>query len=312
MKIVLLDKDTLGKDIELSIFEKYGNFTSYNTTSSSETIQNISDASIVITNKVIIDRHVMDNTNIKLICISATGTNNVDLEYAKSKNIIVKNVAGYSTNSVAQHTLALLLHAIQHTSYYNKYVKSGGWEKSPIFTNIDKPFMEIANKRWGIIGLGNIGKKVASIAEAFGADVRYYSTSNTNYNTNYKSTTLDELIKESDIITIHCPLNENTKDLLNYNNMKNLKDKAVIINVARGGIINEDDICKIINEKNVIFALDTLSKEPINKENPLNKVLDSKQLIITPHVAWASIESRNELIKLVDKNIKEFIKGDKE
>lgn len=185
-------------------------------------------------------------------------------------------------------------------------------EKSPIFTNIDKPFMEIANKRWGIIGLGNIGKKVASIAEAFGADVRYYSTSNTNYNTNYKSTTLDELIKESDIITIHCPLNENTKDLLNYNNMKNLKDKAVIINVARGGIINEDDICKIINEKNVIFALDTLSKEPINKENPLNKVLDSKQLIITPHVAWASIESRNELIKLVDKNIKEFIKGDKE
>ena len=308
MKIVLLDKDTLGVDIDLSIFKSFGELKCYDTTSYDETITNISDADIVITNKVILDKYVMDNTNIKLICISATGTNNVDLEYAKDKNIIVKNVAGYSTNSVAQHTFALLLHTIQQTEHYTSYVKNGSWEKSPIFTNIDIPFMEIANKNWGIIGLGNIGLKVASIASSFGANVSYYSTSNTNHNKEYKSVDLNTLLKDSDIITIHCPLNEKTKDLLNYKNMKNLKDKAIIINVARGGIINEYDICKIVEESNVTFALDTVYKEPIEPLNPLNKVLDSKQLIITPHIAWASIESRTKLIQLVAQNIDKYIK----
>ena len=308
MKIVLLDKDTLGSDIDISIFESFGELKSFDTTSYNETIRNIADADIVITNKVIIDKNVMDNCNIKLICISATGTNNVDLEYAKTKNIIVKNVAGYSTNSVAQHTFALLLHIIQHTQHYTDYVKKGLWEKSPIFTNIDMPFMEIANKNWGVIGLGNIGEKVASIASSFGANVTYYSTSNSNHNKEYKSVDLNRLIKESDIISIHCPLNEKTKDLLNYENMQNLKDNAIIINVARGGIINEYDICKIVEEKSVKFALDTLSKEPIENSNPLNKILNNKNILITPHIAWASIESRKKLIELVGNNIDKYIK----
>lgn len=307
MRIVLLDKETLGNDIDLSLFEKYGQFKSFDVTKKNETITNINDADIVITNKVVIDKNIMDNTNIKLICISATGMNNVDLEYAKQKGIVVKNVAGYSTNSVAQHTFALLLHAIQNISYYSNYTKTNLWEKSSIFTHLDIPFMEIANKNWGIIGLGNIGEKVASIAKSFGANVSYYSTSNTNYNTNYNSITLDDLIKESDIITIHCPLNDKTKNLLNYENMKNLKNQVIVVNVARGGIINEYDICRIIKEKRVQFLLDTVSIEPITADNPLNSIINSKQLIITPHIAWGSIESRKNLIDLVAKNIEDFI-----
>jgi len=311
MNIVLLDKDTLGQDIDLTILNQFGNLKSYNYTNPSDTISRLKECDIVITNKVIIDKEVMDNTNIKLICISATGTNNVDLEYAKVKNIIVKNVAGYSTNSVAQLTFAYVLHFIHNIAYYNEYVSNGLWEKSNIFTHIDLPFIELSEKNWGIIGLGNIGSKVASIASSFGANVSYYSTTGTNHNTNYNSKTLKEILKESDIISIHSPLNEKTLNLLNYSNMKLLKDKAIIVNVARGGIINEYDIQKILEEKDIFFALDTVSKEPIEKESPLNSIKTNKNLIITPHIAWASIESRKKLIIGVAKNIKEFLEGDK-
>ena len=308
MKIVLLDRSTLGNDIDLSIIEQFGQFKSYETTSSENTINHIGDADIVITNKVIIDKYVIDHTNIKLICISATGMNNVDLDYAKKKNIIVKNVAGYSTNSVAQHTFALLLHILHNTDYYDKFVKERKWQNSKIFTNIDLPFSEINGKNWGIIGLGNIGEKVAQIAKVFGANVSYYSTSNTNYNTNYNMIELNDLLKSSDIISIHCPLNEKTLNLLNKDNMKLLKDNCIVINVGRGGIINEEAICDVISETNVRFAIDTVSKEPIKASNPLNSILNNKQLTITPHIAWSSIEARTELIELLAKNISEYIK----
>lgn len=307
MKIVLLDKDTLGNDIDLSIFKQFGEFITYDTTSPDKTIEHISDADIVLTNKVIIDRNVIDNTNVKLICITATGTNNVDLEYAKEKNIVVKNVAGYSTNSVAQITFKMLFRLLLDINYYDDYVKTGGWEKSSIFTNIDLPFNEIANKNWGIIGLGNIGLKVAEIATAFGANVQYYSTSNTNYNTQYNSISLDELIKSSDIISIHCPLNEKTANLFNYENMINLKDNAIIINVARGGIINEYDLVKVIKNKNLRIGIDTVKIEPIETNSPLKELFENKNIIFTPHIAWASKESRNKLIQLVAKNISDFI-----
>lgn len=309
MKIVLLDRKTLGNDVNLDSFNEFGEFITYDTTSLDDRLKHIDNADIVITNKVLIDKYVMDNTNIKLICISATGMNNVDLEYAKSKNIVVKNVAGYSTNSVAQITFSLLHRAIQNIEEYNQFTKNGGWINTDIFTNIDYPFFEIADKNWGIIGLGNIGNKVAEIAKAYGANVSYYSTSNTNYNTNYNMVDLNTLIKDSDIISIHAPLNEKTVNLLTYDNMKLLKDNTIIINVARGGIINEYDITKILEEKNVLFVLDTITKEPMQKDNPLVKYLGDKRLIITPHIAWASIESRTKLIKLVYTNIEEFIKA---
>ena len=307
MKIVILDRSTLGSDMDLTALNEFGQISEYDYTNEQDTIDRLKDCDIVITNKVLITKEVMDNTNLKLICISATGTNNVDLEYAKHKNIEVKNVAGYSTASVAQLTISLVLEFIQKINYYSSYVKNKKWHKSKIFTNIDKPFIELSGKTWGIIGLGNIGQKVAQIASAFDCNVNYYSTSNMNLNTNYNTTNLTTLLETSDIISIHCPLNGKTKDLLNYENMKLLKNNAIIVNVARGGIINEYDIPKILKEKNLYFALDSVTVEPIEEDSPLNSILDLDNVIITPHIGWASIESRKKLIDGVYKNIKGFI-----
>ena len=307
MNIVLLDRSTLGFDIDISSFEDFGKIIAYDYTLENETIDRLKDCDIVITNKVLITKNVIDNTNLKLICVSATGTNNIDIEYAKQKGIEVKNVAGYSTASVAQLTISLVLHFMQKINYYSNYVKNKDWHKSKIFTHIDNPFNELEGKTWGVIGLGNIGEKVAKIASAFGCNVNYYSTSNMNFNTTYNTTNLTSLIKTSDIISIHCPLNEKTKNLLNYENMQLLKNNAIIINVARGGIINEYDITRILNEKNIYFGIDTIEHEPIDFETPLNNILEHENIIITPHIAWASIESRNKLIKGVYNNIKGFI-----
>ena len=307
MNIVLLDRSTLGFDIDISLFEDFGKIVAYDYTLENETIDRLKDCDIVITNKVLITKNVIDNTNLKLICVSATGTNNIDMEYAKQKGIEVKNVAGYSTSSVAQLTISLVLHFMQKINYYSNYVKNKKWHKSKIFTNIDNPFNELEGKTWGIIGLGNIGEKVAQISSAFGCNINYYSTSNMNYNTTYNTTNLTSLIETSDIITIHCPLNEKTKNLLNYENMHLLKNNVIIINVARGGIINENDITRILNEKNIYFGIDTIEKEPMDFESPLNSILEHENVIITPHIAWASIESRSKLIKGVYNNIKGFI-----
>lgn len=307
MEIVFLDRSTLGFDINLDKFNLYGNVTIYNTTAKEKTLQRVKHADIVISNKVVLDKNILENSTIKLICIAATGTNNVDIEYAKANNIEVKNVSAYSTNSVAQLTMTLALNFIQNIPYYNNYVYDGGWEKSDIFTNIDKPFFEISEKNWGIIGLGNIGMKVAYLAKAFGANVSFYSTSGKNNNTNYNTQTLNELLKTSDIISIHCPLNSDTEDLLNYENMKLLKDKSIIINVARGGIINEADIVKIVNEREIYFALDSVTKEPIESNSILRTLANDGKVIITPHIAWASIESRNRLVNGIINNISEYI-----
>ena len=307
MKLVILDRKTLGNDVDISIFEKFGEVVSYDITKENETLDRIKDADIVITNKVFINSNHMDNSKMKLICITATGTNNVDLIYAKEKNIEVKNVAGYSSSSVAQVAFSMIFHFVTKLNYYKKYVDEGNWQKSPIFTHIDKPFFELDGKRVGIIGLGDIGRNFAFKANAFGCEVVYYSTSGKNSNSDYKRVELDELLKTSDIISIHCPLNENTKDLLNYENMKNIKDGAILLNLGRGGIINESDLAKIIDEKEIYCGIDVVSVEPILESNPLLKVKNKEQLLLTPHIGWASIEARRKLISLVAKNIESFI-----
>jgi len=305
-KIAILDASTLGKDIDLSIFDELGEVSIYPTTTPSEVIAHIGDASIVITNKVIIDASTMDKTNIKLICIAATGMNNIDLAYAKQKNIEVKNVVGYSTSSVAQLTFSIALQFIAKISYYDEYSKSGQWSNSPIFTNVSKPFYELDGKKWGIIGLGNIGKRVALIANSFGCKVLYYSTSGANNNTDYKSVALEELLKQSDIISIHCALNDDTLNLISKTNLSMLKDKAIILNLGRGGIVNEEDISNALDNSNIFYGTDVVTKEPISKESPLLKVVNKDQLIITPHIAWASIEARVRLVNSIKDNIKEF------
>jgi glycerate dehydrogenase len=307
MKIVFLDRETLGKDISLEKFKTLGDVTIYEITDENQRLQRVKDADVVITNKVVIDKEIMDNSKIKLICIAATGTNNVDLEYAKLKGIEVKNVAGYSTSSVAQHTISLVLHFVQKLDYYSNYVKNKKWQDSETFTHLDVPFCELKNKNWGIIGLGAIGEKVANIAKSFGCNVNYYSTSKKNFNSNFNSISLEELVKTSDIITIHAPLNKTTYNLINKTYLNMMKDGAILINVGRGGIINEKDLAEILKtEKDLYCGLDVLEKEPIEGSNPLNKVLDNNKLIITPHVAWASVEARRRLIDLVYKNIIDY------
>ena len=311
MKIVILDRATLGFDVDISIFETLGEVISYDITLPNETTNRVKDADIVITNKVMISKEVMENSNLKLICISATGTNNVDLEFAKQKNIEVKNVAGYSSSSVVQLAFSMIFHFIQKLSYYKKYVDEQNWQKSQIFTHIDKPFFELDGKKVGIIGLGDIGSNLARKVKAFDCEVVYYSTSGKNSNNEYKRVELDELLSICDIISIHCPLNENTKNLLNYENMKNIKDGAILLNLGRGGIINEADLAKIIDEKEIYCGIDVVFVEPILESNPLLRVKNKQRLLLTPHIGWASIEARTKLVSMVAKNIEEFISQEK-
>lgn len=309
MKIVILDRATLGFDIDVDIFKTLGEVTSYDVTFANQTKQRVKDADIVITNKVVVAKEEMQDSNIKLICISATGMNNVDLDYSKQNNIEVKNVAGYSSSSVVQLSFAMIFHFVEKLNYYKKYVDDGKWQKSAIFTHIDKPFYELDGKRVGIIGLGDIGSNLAKKAKAFDCEVVYYSTSGKNSNSEYKRVELDELLSTSDIISIHCPLNEKTQNLLNFENMKNIKQGAILLNLGRGGIINEEDLAKIIDSQEIYCGIDVVSKEPIEESNPLLNVKNKEQLVLTPHIGWASIEARTRLVNSVALNIEEFLKN---
>ncbi len=303
MKIVFLDALTLG-DVDFDRFKELGEIEIYKTTSKQNTLERVKDADIVVTNKVVIDKEIMDKSNIKFIQIAATGMNNVDLEYAKKKGIIVKNVAGYSTNAVIQHTFALVLGLLNRVCYFDEYSKKE-YPNSQIFTHIINWF-EIKGKRWGIIGLGEIGRGVAKLASAFGAEVVYYSTSGKNENKEYKRVELDELLKTSKIITIHAPLNEKTKNLLNKDNLSLIKDNSILVNVGRGGIINEKDLAEILNKKDIFVGLDVFENEPVKKDNPL---LKSKKVLLTPHIAWSSIEAREKLTDGIYENIEKFVKN---
>lgn len=310
MKIVCLDADTLGNDVDLdAVFGKFGEFVSYNMTEANQTVQRLQNADIVLTNKVLITKDVIAQTNLKLICVTATGVNNIDLEAAKEANIPVKNVAGYSTNSVAQQTFANILALRNSTSYYENYGKnSDGWAKSPIFVNLDRPIFELSGKKFCVVGLGTIGLEIAKIAQAFGCDVCYYSTSGNNSNSEFKRVSFKEAL-QCDIISIHAPLNENTKNLFDANALNQLKDGAMLVNSGRGGIIDEEKIAQIIDEREIYFVTDVLEKEPIRADHPLLKVKNKDRLMVTPHIAWASVEARKKLIELSAKNIEDFIKG---
>jgi glycerate dehydrogenase len=301
MKIVFLDALTLG-DVDFERFKELGDVEIYKTTPKEKVIERVKEADVVVTNKVVIDKEVMDNADIKFIQIAATGMNNVDLEYAKKKGILVKNVAGYSTDSVVQHTFALVFGLINRIKYFDEYTREK-YPYSEIFTHI-LDWFEIKGKKWGIVGLGSIGREVARIARAFGADVRYYSTSGKNDNKEFKRVDFEEILK-SDIITIHAPLNENTKNLFDYEALSKIKNGAVLVNVGRGGIINENDLAKILEKKDILVGLDVFEKEPVSKENPLLKF--KEKTLLTPHVAWTSMEAREKLMDGIYENIKKFV-----
>lgn len=308
MKIVFLDSSTLGDDISLDAFDKFGEVVLFPSTTPDLTLERIGDADVIVTNKVVITDEIMQNTpNLKLICIAATGMNNVDLDAAKNRGVVVKNVAGYSTESVVQITLSQVMYLLNQHSFYDNYGKKD-WQNSPIFTNVDKPFYELAGKRWGIIGLGTIGRRVAEVAKAFGCEVVYYSTSGNNNDSEYERVELDELLKTSMIVSVHAPLNEQTSNLIDKDELSKLQDKSILINVGRGGIINEEALASEIDKREIYAGVDVVTKEPIINENPLLNIKHQERITITPHIAWTSVEAREKLIDGIVNNIEEFIK----
>lgn len=311
MKLVFLDVKTVGDVPNLEDLKQLGDATFYQTTTPDQTGKRIKDAEIVVTNKVVLDRGLIEGaSNLKLICVAATGMNNIDREAAKEAGIPVKNVSGYSSNSVAQTTFAMILNLIQNITFFDGFVKSGEYSNHDIFTNVDVTYSELHGKQFGIIGLGHIGSQVASIAEAFGADVVYYSTSGRNLEQPYPHKDLDDLLETSDFVSIHAPLNNNTEGLIGYGELKTMKGSAYLINTGRGGIVNEADLAKALDENLIAgAALDVFEQEPINADNPLLQIQNKHRLLMTPHIAWASIEARTELIEGVKRNIEEFLAG---
>ncbi|WP_195514731.1 MULTISPECIES: D-2-hydroxyacid dehydrogenase [Clostridia] len=310
-KIVILDGKTLG-DISLEKLSEIGEVRYYDTTDISEVKERVREANIVLTNKVVLNReNLSEANNLEFIAEVATGFNNIDIEYAKEKGIGVANVAGYSTNAVVQHTFASTLALLDEVTYYDNYVKSGEYSKSGLFTCLDRSYYEIEGKTWGIIGLGNIGKKVAKIAEAFGAKVVYYSTTGINSNNDFSRVSFDDLLSKSDIISIHAPLNENTLGLINYEALCKMKNSAVLVNMGRGPIVVEEDLARAIDEDRIRgAALDVFEVEPIKINSPLLTMKNKDRIILSPHIAWASVEARERLFNEVVENITAFYNGE--
>lgn len=313
MNIVVLEQKSIGDDIDLSIYEDFGDVTYYGNTLNDQVADRVKDAEVIVVNKGAMNESTLkDALKVKLICMFSTGYDNVDLEYCRSRGIAVANVVDYSTAAVAQHTFAMALYLLERLPFYDNYVKSGTYGSQDRFSNFDKPFLELEGKTWGIVGLGNIGKKTAKIAEGFGCHVIYYSVTGKNNSTEYEKVEFEDLLKRSDFISIHCPLSDLTRDLIDYEAMKKMKKTAILLNVARGPIVNNKDLYKALMESEIYAAgLDVLEKEPIQPDNPLGKIKDSEKLIITPHMAWASTEARTRLATEVYKNIEAFLKGER-
>ncbi len=308
MKIVMLDKKTLGDDCDLSELQKMGDFIAYDETDKNHTIERIKDADAVFTNKVVIGKDEIDNaSNLKYIGIMATGTNNIDLEYAGKRGITVTNVKGYSTKIVAQHTFALLFSVMEQIAHYDKFIKSGEYSGQSLFTNIDRPFMEISGKTWGVIGLGAIGKEVAGIAKAFGCNVIYYSTSGKNNCKDYRWVDFETFLKEADIISVHAPLTDATRGLIDENAFDKMKPTAYFINVGRGPIVKEEALKIALDEDKIAGAgIDVFDVEPLAATSPLMNIKNKDKIVMTPHIAWASVEARKRLIDMMIDNFSRF------
>ena len=311
MKIVFLDAKTIGEDIDLSGFDALGEVVKYGFSTAQEARERSKDADVLILNKVQVNEQTIGEADhLKLVCVTATGTNNLDKEYLDKRGITWRNVAGYSTESVAQHTFAMLFYLLEKLPYYDNYVKSEKYVNDVSFTHFAKAFHELSGMTYGIIGLGNIGRRVAVIAKAFGCRVIYYSTSGRNSQPGYERVSFDELLEQSDIVSIHAPLNENTLGLMNKEAFAKMKKSAILLNVGRGPIINEADLAEALNNKTIAAAgLDVLSVEPMQEDNPLRGIKDSERLLITPHIAWAGVEARNRLMGIILGQIKEFFKA---
>lgn len=304
MKIVFLDAATMG-DTSLAAIEKLGDLVCWPTSTPEEALRRVSDCEVLIINKVKVTEALLEAApKLRLVCEAATGVNNIDLTACERRGIPVRNVAGYSTDSVVQATFMHMLTLLGSGPYFDQAVKSGHYSRSGLFTDVSRPFLEITGKTLGVIGMGNIGTKVAKIATAFGMKVVYYSTSGTGHCTDYPCVSLEELMRTSDVITIHAPYNERTAGLVGDKELRMMKPTAFILNMGRGGIIVEEALAKVIDEGVIGGAgLDVFTTEPLPADNPLLHTRHPEKLSLTPHTAWASVEARERLVAAMAENI---------
>ena len=304
MKIVFLDAATMG-DVSFEPFERLGDFVSYAASSPEEARERVADADVVMINKVLVNKELIDAAkSLKLICVAATGVNNIDVDYAASKGIPVRNVAGYSTDSVAQATFMHILSLIGGAPYFDHSVKSGSYSRSGMFTDPNWNWWELAGKTIGIIGMGNIGMKVAKIAEAFGMKVCYYSTSGTGHCKDYPCLSLEELLKVSDVVSVHAPLNDRTLNLLGAKEFAMMKPTAYVVNAGRGAIIVEKDLAEAVDSGVIAGAgIDVFVQEPVPEDHPYLKMKHPERMRLAPHVAWASVEARDRLVAMMAENV---------
>lgn len=312
MKLVVLERNSAGTDVDVSCFEKFGEVEYYPNTVAENTAQRVRDADIIMANKAPLNETTLkDAPNVKLICLLATGFDNVDLAYCKSRGIKVTNVVNYCTSTVAQHTLLLALALSEKLAFYDDYVKSGTYSAQDRFSNFDKAFYDLEGKTWGIVGMGTIGRRVAGLAKAFGCKVIFYSASGKSTCTDYERVEFDTLLQESDILSLHCPLSDRTRGLIDKDALLKMKETAILVNVARGPVVDTQALYDALIANQIAGAgLDVLEREPMAKDNPLAQIKDSTKLIITPHMAWASVESRTHMVQEVVKNIEAFLAGE--
>ena len=305
MKIVFLDAATMGTT-PLTSIESLGEFERFDNSTAEEARMRVRDADVAIVNKVIVDQAFLDAApKLKLVCEAGTGMNNIDAELCRKRGVQVRNVAGYSTDAVAQHTWMLILALAGRLFHYDSYVKDGRYTRARLHTDSDHPYTGLSGKTIGIVGMGAIGQKVARIAEVFGMKVIYYSTSGTSHCTEYPSVSLESLLREADVVSIHAPYNEKTAGLIDYEGLRLMKPTAFLVNTGRGGIADEADLARAIDEERIAgIGIDVYVEEPLPANSPLLNSKHPERMILTPHVAWASEETRLRLAEEIAANIR--------
>lgn len=310
MNITVLDSFTLGSDIDLHGLSELGDTKVYASTSCDEISERIADSEIVILNKVKIGKKELESADkLKLICITATGFDNVDIDECRKKNIAVCNVKGYSTDSVAQTTLALALALVMHIPFYDRFVKTGEYTGSGIQNRLEPVFYELRGKTWGIVGYGDIGKQVAKAAEAMGCKIIAFSRTHKD---GVENADIDTLCKKADIISVHLPLTDSTKHIIGRKQLDLMKSSAFLINTARGAVIDEKAVADAIRKKKIAgFATDVYSVEPMTADNPISEIVSCDNVVLTPHLAWGAYEARVRCVDEVIENINAFVNGTK-
>lgn len=307
--IVFLDAATLGEVPNLSELSALGTYKAYHYSQPTEVVERLREATVAITNKVVIGEAEMAQLpKLKLICVSATGTNNVNKEAAAQRGIAVKNVAGYSTNAVAQLTLTSLFTVAMDLIHLNESVYNGTYSAAPSFSYWRHPFYELGGATYGIIGMGAIGQRVAELATAYGAKVVYHSTSGNNLGQPYPNLALEDLLCSCEVLSIHAPLNSSTQNLISARELRLMKPSSYLLNMGRGGIVNESDLAQAIDENWIAgAAVDVFTEEPLPADHPYLRVTQKHKLLLTPHIGWASVEARMALVDGVITNIKSSI-----